>query len=143
VRVEILRDPFVLAAAPGDPLAHPGPATVDELDDAPLLLLEDGHCLRAQALEVCARIHPQESSFRATSLSTLARMVASGVGVTLLPELALPVENRRGDLVVRRFADPEPSRRIVLAWRRSAPLGAALEVVGEALRAGVERPAPG
>ena len=68
------------------------------------------------------------------SLSTLARMVAGGAGLTLLPVLALATENRRGDLAVRRFAHPAPSRTLVLAWRKPSPLGAALRTLALAIR---------
>ncbi len=85
--------------------------TVDDLKDETLLLLEDGHCLRDQALDVCSGVGVQEKQdFRATSLETLRQMVATGAGVTLLPELA----SRSGygmsrDVVLRPFADPQPA----------------------------------
>ena len=84
-----------------------GPATAAELRGADVLLLDDGHCLRAQALDVCSRGRARELEFRATSLPTLVQMVAGGAGVTLLPELAVATETRRADL---RSA-PSRSRR--------------------------------
>lgn len=95
-----------------------------------LLLLEEGHCLRDQALEVCARVGTEEHSFRATSLETLRQMVAAGLGITLLPRLAAegPFASARG-LVVRPFSPPAPSRLIGAAWRRSTSRGAAIAAV--------------
>jgi LysR family hydrogen peroxide-inducible transcriptional activator len=92
-----------------------------------LLLLEEGHCLREQALEVCARAGTEEREFRATSLETLRQMVASGAGITLLPRLAAegPFASARG-LVTRPFAPPAPSRLIGAAWRRSSSRGVAI-----------------
>lgn len=95
-----------------------------------LLLLEEGHCLREQALEVCARAGTEEQDFRATSLETLRQMVASGLGITLLPRLATegPFASARG-LAVRPFAPPAPSRVVGAAWRRSSSRGAAIAAV--------------
>jgi LysR family hydrogen peroxide-inducible transcriptional activator len=134
-------DPFVLAVAPDHPLATaPGPLTLEGLHDQPLLLLEDGHCLRDQALAACALTGAREAEYRATSLATLVQMVAAGLGVTLLPRLALDVENRRGGLVVRPFDGEPPGRDLVLVWRRSAALaptaGPVAETMAEAWRAG-------
>src|SRR5882724_11262842 len=89
--------------------------------DVLLLLLDDGHCLRAQALAVCREAGAEEQSdFRATSLGTLIEMVCGGAGVTLLPELSLRSEARRAGLAVVPFAKPEPHRTIGLAWRPSS-----------------------
>jgi len=95
-----------------------------------LLLLEEGHCLRDQALEVCARVGTEEQDFRATSLETLRQMVAAGLGLTLLPRLAAegPFASARG-LVVRPFAPPSPNRVIGAAWRRSSSRGKAIAAV--------------
>ena len=132
---EIARDPFVLATPRDHPLgAHSGPASAAELRGADVLLLDDGHCLRAQALEVCARARAHELEFRATSLPTLVQMVAGGAGVTLLPELALAAETRRGDLRLRPFAAPVPHRTIALAWRRRSPLAPALQRLARTVR---------
>ncbi|HEY3353609.1 MAG TPA: LysR substrate-binding domain-containing protein [Polyangia bacterium] len=132
----IAADPFVLATPPGHPLGRSSrPATAAELAGASVLLLDDGHCLREQALAVCADADAHELQFRATSLATLAQMVASGAGVTLLPALAVPTESRRASLRVRPFAAPAPHRTIVLAWRPRSPLGAALREVAATIRA--------
>jgi LysR family hydrogen peroxide-inducible transcriptional activator len=95
-----------------------------------LLLLEEGHCLRDQALEVCTRAGTGEQDFRATSLETLRQMVAAGLGITLLPRLAAegPFASARG-LVVRPFSPPAPSRVIGAAWRRSTSRATAIAAV--------------
>jgi len=134
-REVIARDPFVLATPPRDPLGRAtAPARPAELREAPVLLLDDGHCFRDQALAVCARARVREGEFRATSLSTLAQMVAGGAGVTLLPQLAVPTETARIGLRVRPFAEPAPHRTIGLVWRRSSPLAPALRQVAATIR---------
>src|SRR5205814_1786781 len=102
--------------------------------DASVLLLDDGHCFREQALAFCAKARVHELGFRATSLSTLAQMVAGGAGVTLLPRLSLPTEARRADLDVRPFADPVPHRTIALVWRKRSPLAEALRKLAATIR---------
>ncbi len=115
----LYEEPFVVAV-PGDhALAKKRRLDIGELDGEGLLLLEDGHCLRDQALEVCRLAKVKETpDFRATSLETLRQMVASGVGITLLPRLAAdrPVANP-ASLAVRPFQPPEPARTIAAAWR--------------------------
>jgi LysR family hydrogen peroxide-inducible transcriptional activator len=121
-------DPFVLAASARHPLmARTSPVKLSELESESVLLLDDGHCFRDQALAVCSGARVQELEFRATSLPTLAQMVADGTGITLLPQLAVATEAKRARLSVRPFADPVPGRTIALAWRRRSPLGAALK----------------
>jgi LysR family hydrogen peroxide-inducible transcriptional activator len=133
--MEIDRDPFVLAAAPGHPLVRSKkPIDPGELAGAEVLLLEDGHCLRDQALAICGDAGASEAGYRATSLATLVQMVGASTGVTLLPSLALPVENRRSQLVTRRFARPVPGRTLALVWRRGSALQATLQGVGRTLR---------
>lgn len=142
-------DPFVLATPAGHPLGtKSAPATPAELRDASVLLLDDGHCFRDQALSVCATAKAQELEFRATSLTTLAQMVADGAGVTLMPALAVPTEAKRAGLAVRPFAEPSPGRTIALVWRKRSPVGAALKDVAATIReaSGAERtmrPPPG
>ncbi len=102
-----------------------------------LLLLEDGHCLRDQALDVCRLAGAQEKTgFRATSLETLRQMVAAGVGVTLLPALSVhaPVVQPAGIRLVP-FADPAPTRRLALAWRKSSALDGFLRQVADVIGA--------
>ena len=135
VHATIAEDPFVLAAPHGHPIVRGRrPARLSDLEGETALLLDDGHCLRDQALALCALAHVREADFRATSLPTLVQMVLGGAGVTLLPSIALPVENRRGELTVRRFETPSPGRTIVLVWRRQSSRATALEEVAAALR---------
>jgi len=122
---EILRDDFVVALPKQHPLAKKSKLTLADLDDETVLLLDEGHCFRDQALALCAKANVDIANFRATSLATLAQMVSSGAGITLLPTLAVPVENRRSQLEIRPFARPAPRRTVVLVWRKSSPFGAA------------------
>jgi LysR family hydrogen peroxide-inducible transcriptional activator len=129
------KDPFLLAASPGHPLAKAARrARLDDLADVSLLLLDDGHCFRDQALQLCARVGAKEAGFRATSLATLVQMASAGGGVTLMPSIAVPVENRRGQLVVRPFAAPGPGRTIALAWRKGSALMPALTRLAASMR---------
>lgn len=118
-------DPFVLAAPTGSKHATQSPALAELIDVDELLLLEDGHCLRDQALSVCHRIDPRRlRSFGATSLTTVVQLVAAGQGITLVPDLAVDaglVADPRVTLV--RFAEPQPCRTVGLAWRKNSPRG--------------------
>jgi len=139
-REVIARDPFVLVAPRAHPLAKGSrPASLADLRGAHLLLLDDGHCLRDQALAVCRGARTEELAFRATSLPTLAQMVSAGAGVTLLPRLAVPTESRRADLVVRPIADERAFRTIALVWRPSSPAGPALRKLAGAIRESYEK----
>ncbi len=133
--VEIGRDAFFLAVPQGHRLARgTQPARIDQLADETVLLLEDGHCFREQALAVCRRGGAEEASVRATSLSTLTQMVAGGMGVTLLPQIAIRTENRARSLVTRPFGARGPSRTLALAWRKTAPFDATLRALGAAMQ---------
>ena len=126
-RAEVAEDPFVVAMPKGHPLARKRRLTVSDLEGERVLLLDEGHCFRNQALALCTRAKADETSFRATSLATLAQMVSSGAGITLLPALAVPVENRRGQLEIRPFVKPTPHRTIALVWRPRSPFRDALQ----------------
>jgi LysR family hydrogen peroxide-inducible transcriptional activator len=133
-------DPFMLAVAPGQPLAGSDkPVKLSALSGARVLLLDDGHCFRHQAWSLCAALGASEMSFRATSLSTLVQMVGTGASVTLLPSLAVPVENRTQRLCVRRFAPAGPGRTLVLAWRRGSALRGALEDIAGIIRTALSK----
>lgn len=127
---ELFAEPFLVAMPERHPLAARKRVRVEDLEHRRLLLLEEGHCLRDQALAVCAHAGTEDQDFRATSLETLRQMVASGQGVTLLPRLAAegPVA-AAGGLAVRPFVPPSPSRVIGAAWRRSTSRGEAIEAV--------------
>ena len=132
----IARDPFLLAAPPGHPLARSaGPVKLEALHDVALLVLVEGHCLGDQALSACHRA--RSSAFGATSLPTLLQMVAGGAGVTLLPALAAPIENRHGELRLRRFRAPSPGRTLALVWRRGVAAEEGLRKIAEVMRRAV------
>ncbi|WP_308206125.1 LysR substrate-binding domain-containing protein [Actinoallomurus spadix] len=126
-----------------------GPVGRDAVRDLDVLLLNEGHCLRDQALEICreAGAKPGDATY-ATSLATLVQLVSGGLGVTLVPESALPVETRRGErLTVTRFEDPAPYRRIGIVYRRTSPraddfalLAAAIQTAVRARRWRVRSP---
>jgi LysR family hydrogen peroxide-inducible transcriptional activator len=125
LHVEFLfEEPFLLAVPEGHALARHGPLSMRDLAHESLLLLEDGHCMRDQSLDVCHLAGASEKTgFRATSLETLRQMVAANVGITLLPMLAVkpPVAPSR-DVHLLRFRDPPPTRRIAMVWRRSSAM---------------------
>jgi len=126
-REVIAKDPFVLVAPADSPLvAKNAPAKAAELRGANVLVLEDEHCFGKQALEFCFRAQAQGHQFRGTSLATVISMVAGGVGVTLLPTLAVRSEVRINNLRVRHFADTEAVRTIGLVWRKKSSLTPAL-----------------
>ena len=120
--VPIYEEDFLLAVPPGHPLSgkHRVPTAV--LAQLPLLLLDEGHCLRDQALEVCqnAGVRPELADTRAASLATAVQCVSGGLGVTLIPQSAVPVEAARSALGLARFAAPRPGRRIGLVFRSSS-----------------------
>jgi LysR family hydrogen peroxide-inducible transcriptional activator len=128
---ELYDEAFMVAVPATHPLAKRPAIRVQDLQGETLLLLEDGHCLRDQALAVCSQAGMQEKQdFRATSLETLRQMVATGAGVTLLPELAThgAYRHARG-VVVRPFTRPAPLRKIGGVWRRSTARHAAIAAV--------------
>jgi LysR family hydrogen peroxide-inducible transcriptional activator len=128
---ELYVEPFTLAVPNTSPIAKKSHVKLEDIADETLLLLEDGHCLRDQALDVCSRIDVRESDdYRATSLETLRQMVAAGLGVTLLPELATrgPFGSGQG-LAVKSFSKPVPSRTVGAVWRRSSTRGEAIKAV--------------
>lgn len=145
---ELFTEPFHVALPPEHRLAAHGELRVEDLEGEELLLLEDGHCLRDQALEVCSHIGARErQDFRATSLETLRQMVAAGGGITLLPELAVQTSIPNTRLAVRPFASPAPSRRIGAVWRKSSARKTTLETVSSVIaelmsrHSGASRPA--
>jgi LysR family hydrogen peroxide-inducible transcriptional activator len=138
----IADDRFLLALPPAHPLAtKPGPIRTASLLDLEMLLLDDGHCFRDQALEVCNVGRAREGEFRATSLTTLVQMVAAGLGATLLPELAVATETRRARLALRKVASPLARRTIALIWRRTTARVDVLEQLAAQLKASY--PSPG
>jgi LysR family hydrogen peroxide-inducible transcriptional activator len=132
---EVLRDPFVVALPKGHPLARKKKIAQSDLDDQDVLLLEDGHCLASQALALCAKAGAHEMDLRATSLATLVQMVVGSQAVTLLPDLAVAVENRNAQLEIRPFSAPIPFRTVVLVWRPRSPFASAFRKTAATLRA--------
>jgi len=138
LHVEPLFDePFVLAVPESHPFASRQSLRTDELAHESLLLLEDGHCLRDQALDVCQLAGAMEKpGFRATSLETLRQMVAANVGMTLLPTLAIKPPVARSDAIhLIRFEGKAPHRQIAMVWRRSSAMGDILQGLAEEFRA--------
>lgn len=132
---ELYEESFTVAVPTGNMLAKKPHVRLDDLAGENLLLLEDGHCLRDQALEVCSRVDVRENEeYRATSLETLRQMVAAGLGVTLLPELATrgPFGSGHG-LTVRSFVRPVPTRTVGAVWRKSSARGQAIKAVCDIL----------
>ena len=120
----LFEEPFVLAVPSTHRMAKQKKVKLSDLSEERLLLLDDGHCLRDQALEVCQIAGAVErSGFRATSLETLRHMVSANVGMTLLPALAVrPPAPATANVVLIPFADPQPHRRIAMVWRRTSAL---------------------
>ncbi|MGH8164890.1 MAG: LysR substrate-binding domain-containing protein, partial [Rhodanobacteraceae bacterium] len=132
----LFEEPFVLAAPASHPLAARRFIKLDDLEDQRLLLLEDGHCLRDQALAVCRMAGADEKTgFRATSLETLRQMVAADVGITLLPVLAVqPPVAQAENLKLIEFRGRAPSRRIAMLWRKSSALAPFLKNLSRVFR---------
>jgi LysR family hydrogen peroxide-inducible transcriptional activator len=135
----LYEEQFTVALPLHHPLAAKSSIKIQDLQNHTLLLLEDGHCMRDHALEICSRIEVREAEdFRATSLETLRQMVVAGLGCTLLPELAVdsPFGSQRG-LTIRQFAKPAPTRTVGAVWRksstRSAAIGALCDIIERAI----------
>lgn len=110
----------------------------EALNDLDVILLNEGHCLRDQALDICREAGARAAATYATSLATLVQLVSGGLGVTLVPETALPVETRRApNLSLHRFASPAPFRRIGLAFRSTSPRAREFELLARSLREAV------
>lgn len=134
---EIAHEGFLVAARRGASLTRKrGRLAATDLDDQTVLLLEDGHCLRDQALAVCRRGGATESmELRATSLPTLVQMVAGGLGITLLPEAAAAsLVQPKGPIDLARFEKPVPGRTIGLAWRTSSARLREFRLLAETMR---------
>jgi len=100
-----------------------------------VLLLEEGHCFRDQALSFCNLQGRQPRELlEGSSLSTLVQLVSAGIGVTLIPEMAVPVETRSAAVAVSHFAGPEPRRTVGMVWRRTSPLASQLQKLASIVR---------
>lgn len=129
-------DRFLLAMSQSKRISNRVRATPDMVESDKLLLLEEGHCFRDQALTFCGlRQIENAATFGVSSLSTLLEMVANGFGMTLIPEISVGLESSRGNLHLMRFEDPEPKRVIGLAWRKNSPRKPDFIELGEVITA--------
>lgn len=127
--VPLFSERFVLVQPRGD---HKPPPAAEALREMRLLLLEEGHCFRDQALSFCnAHASGPRELLDASSLSTLVQMVSAGMGVTLIPEMAVAVETRSAAVAVTQFKGPQPSRTVGMIWRRTSPLAGQLLQLSE------------
>ncbi len=126
----LFEDPFLLAVPAADKLR--GRVGVEDVDQHRLILLEEGHCLRNQALAFCGvPRRDQPASLGATSLATVMQMVANGYGVTLVPQVAADAEVRDARVKLLRFSEPQPGRSIGLVWRGTSPRKADFTALGK------------
>lgn len=133
VETPLFTEDFVLVRPAAD-ADKPVPKAAD-LARMRLLLLEEGHCFRDQALAFCGMRAPlPRESMDGSSLSTLVQMVSAGIGVTLIPDMAVAVETRSADVSLARFPPPSPSRQIGMVWRQTSPLAAQFTRVAEVVR---------
>lgn len=134
-QVDLFSEPFQLALPRGDALAKSKQASLGDLQGRELMLLEEGHCLREHALDVCLLGGGSEfGAFHATSLETLRHMVGEGMGVTLMPQMAVPRQQSRTDTVqYLPFGDPVPTRRIGMLYRRHSSRRALFDAIGEVI----------
>ena len=119
---ELFKEEFLLALPKSHALSKKTKISLDDIQHEELLLLEDGHCLREQIMDACHMISSHEKSgFKATSLETLRHLVASGAGVTLLPEMATrSLQKNSGNIILKSFSKPIPSRRVAMLWRQNS-----------------------
>ncbi|MFG2002636.1 LysR substrate-binding domain-containing protein [Spirillospora sp. NPDC048911] len=138
--LKLYDEDFVLVAPNAYDLGNPDePLPRSALTDLDVILLNEGHCLRDQALDVCREAGARAAAATyATSLATLVQLVSGGLGVTLVPETALPVETRRApDLAVRRFTAPAPHRRVGLGYRSTSPRADEFAALAQSVRSAV------
>ncbi len=131
--IALFDDRFLFAVPADDPLPERARVTKRDVQARRLVLLEEGHCLRDQALIYCGERGSTNIGLGATSLATVLQMVASGYGATLLPEVAVDVEVRDERVKLLRFVEPQPRRNIGLAWRSTTPRKADFLELGQIL----------
>ena len=142
--IALFEDLFLLAVPSGDPRRETARVAAEDIDQSRLILLEDGHCLRDQALAFCATAARGRNAgaggavFGASSLTTVMQMVAGGYGVTLIPQIAADVERRDDRVKFLRLENPEPGRSIGLAFRRTSPRKADFAALGEVVKESVD-----
>ena len=143
--IGLFEDLFLLAVPSSDPRVETARVAAQDIDQSRLILLEDGHCLRDQALAFCATARGRTSgaagtAFGASSLTTVMQMVAGGYGVTLIPQIAADVERRDGRVKFLRLENPQPGRRIGLVFRRTSPRKADFAALGEMVKQSLDIP---
>jgi LysR family hydrogen peroxide-inducible transcriptional activator len=142
--IALFEDLFLLAVPSGDPRPEATRVAAEDIDQSRLILLEDGHCLRDQALAFCATAALSRgagaggTAFGASSLTTVMQMVAGGYGVTLIPQIAADVERRDDRVKFLRLKNPQPGRSIGLAFRRTSPRKADFAALGEVVKESVD-----
>ncbi|MDC9594898.1 DNA-binding transcriptional regulator OxyR [Xenorhabdus sp. IM139775] len=135
IEVPLFEEPMKLAVYEEHKWAGRDKIKMSELSGEKLLMLEDGHCLRDQAMGFCFQAGAKEDThFRATSLETLRNMVAAGSGMTLLPDLSVPSERKRDGVCYLECDEPEPKRSVILVYRPGSPLRGRYEQLAEAIR---------
>ncbi len=143
--IKLFEDLFLLAVPADDPREETTRVAAEDIDQSRLILLEDGHCLRDQALAFCGTVRGRTAgtAFGASSLTTVMQMVANGYGVTLIPQIAADVEQRDNRVKFLRLQNPQPGRSIGLAFRRTSPRKADFAALGEVVKESVDvLPAP-
>ncbi|MGP9813263.1 LysR substrate-binding domain-containing protein [Rhodopseudomonas sp. NSM] len=143
--IALFDDEFLLAVPADDPRPETATVAVDEIDQSRLILLEDGHCLRDQALAFCATARNRAiaiggtstTTFGASSLTTVIQMVAAGYGLTLIPQIAAEIERRDTRVKFLRLRRPQPGRTIGLAFRKTSPRRQDFEALGDVVKEGV------
>jgi LysR family hydrogen peroxide-inducible transcriptional activator len=144
--IALFEDLFLLAVPSDDPRVETKRVAAGDIDQSRLILLEDGHCLRDQALAFCATAAGGRTAgagrmaFGASSLTTVMQMVASGYGVTLIPQIAADVERRDDRVKLLRLENPQPGRSIGLAFRRTSPRKADFAALGEVVKQSLDMP---
>src|ERR1700744_2125166 len=129
--VALFTENFLLVR-PGEDEGTPVPSS-EMLREMRLLLLEEGHCFRDQALSFCNMLSPPREVLDASSLSTLVQLVGAGIGVTLIPEMEVEVETRSAPVSIARFKNPQPARTSGRGWRKTSPLARQLRQISEAV----------
>jgi LysR family hydrogen peroxide-inducible transcriptional activator len=144
--IELFEDLFLLAVPSSDPRAETARVAAEDIDQTRLILLEEGHCLRDQALAFCATAARGRTTgaggtaFGASSLTTVMQMVANGYGVTLIPQIAADVERRDVRVKLLRLENPQPGRSIGLVFRRTSPRKADFAALGETVKQSFDLP---
>ena len=134
--IELFQENFWLAVPHNTPLSQKENIQLMDLNKQEMLLLEEGHCLRGQALDVCFTAGATENNtFRATSMETLRYMVSEGIGMTLLPELAVPKKRHSSDNIhYVPFSEPKPNRRIGILYRQGSHREQAFEQIAASIK---------